>query len=64
MWIARDKDGRLTVFIAKPKRYDEYFGARTVWGTWEAGLWIDKESYPEVTWENSPKELVVKEESV
>lgn len=60
MWIARDKNGELYAYTTKPIRYGEYFGASTDWSILDEELWLDKESYPEVTWENSPKELVVK----
>ena len=59
-WIARDKNGELFIYASKPQRDKDEF------------LLIDKNSdcfeidnndlYPEVTWENSPKELIVKEE--
>ena len=59
-WIARDKNGELFIYTSKPQRDKDEF------------LLIDKNSdcfeidnndlYPEVTWENSPKELIVKEE--
>ncbi len=61
IWIARDKNGSLWVYEAKPWRgpdgkfkleqhNSEYMKVN------------DSNQYPEVTWENSPKELVVKGE--
>lgn len=64
MWIARDRNGSLYAYNRKPVRFEDYFGCLTEWGTWDEELGLDKNDYPEVTWENSPKELVVKEESV
>ena len=68
IWIARDKDGDLYAYNNKPFR--ECAGG----GTYETGRWItakgDSHSYyayklnsdwfPELTWENSPIELVQK----
>lgn len=65
MWIARDKNGGLFAYANRPDRIcDSYFGVITNIGTRGAEFYLDKDQYPEVTWENSPKELVVKEESV
>ena len=63
MWIARDKDGELYAYASRPVRFKEYFGCPTDWRTWDGGFLLDKDQYPEVTWENSPKELVVKEDN-
>ena len=60
MWIARDRNGELYIYTDKPTKNDKY------------GYFYDEDDgnfdhiwdgfFPEVTWENSPKELVVKEE--
>ena len=59
IWIARDKDGSLNLFESKPSRDVCGIG---VWfansGTTSAS--IQNYLYPEVTWENSPIELVPK----
>lgn len=55
IWIARDMDGELWLSVVKPKRLEDSFGHGS-------GYIIPKHHYPEVTWENSPKELVVKGE--
>lgn len=71
IWIARNEDGILLVFDKKPTRafdkergkglldvlesYRWLFQCKQIPGTW---------FYPEVTWENSPIELVVKENFV
>lgn len=61
MWIARDKNGSLFIYEHKPIRLTcTFFGAEEdefgIVGT------INESTHPEVTWENSPKELVVKED--
>ena len=54
VWIARDKDGELCLYKSKPWRnglcfdFDDMFMA------------MDKDMYPEITWENSPKEFELK----
>lgn len=74
MWIARDKDGRLYMFTKKPFRY-EYDSAPWVDTdgvehktriVYEGGkkckrYSLDRNMYPDVTFENSPKELVLRE---
>ena len=60
MWIARDKNGSLWIHITKPVRVDDKLEtAKFLSLRYEI---IPSELYPEVTWENSPKELVVKED--
>lgn len=56
IWIARNKDGTLEAYRAVPVRKKHNFES-------DLSDWVDyleDEMYPEVTWENSPKELVVK----
>lgn len=56
MWIARDEDGCLYVYTSKPKRGKRFFED-------EDGFYrpIPPAEYPELTWENSPKELIIKD---
>lgn len=60
IWIARNSDGTLELYHEKPIRGNTHFKAS------ENGYmkgWIDcldDEMYPQVTWENSPKEMTVK----
>ena len=59
MWIARDKDGSLWLYGAKPIKFVNMFvedGENETLGT------INNSQFPEVTWENSPKELIIKPE--
>lgn len=66
IWIARDKDSRLYLFDYKPIRdeddtqfiYDDTYidSPIFIFGYIE----IDKTLFPEVTWENSPKQVEFK----
>lgn len=60
LWIARDKDGTLAAYHEKPIRKKDRFeeaesGHHKGWADY-----LDDSEYPQVTWENSPKELTVK----
>ena len=50
LWIARDKKGCLTLFTERPERLDILFWAGTA--AYIGNLPDD--SFPDVTWENSP----------
>lgn len=57
IWIARNLDGTLDAYSVKPVRKKKCFES-------EIKDWLeclDDDMYPEVTWENSPKELIVKD---
>ncbi len=56
IWIARNEDGTLEAYKAKPERKKHGFESDIE--DWLDNL--DEDMYPEVTWENSPKELVLK----
>ena len=60
VWIARDKDGEISIYKNKPwKRENEPYHN----GEFDSDDYyinIDKELYPEITWENSPKEFELK----
>lgn len=60
IWIARDKNGSLWVYEAKPWRGQD---GKFKLDQHDSGYMKvnDNSLYPEVTWENSPKELTVKE---
>lgn len=57
MWIARDRDGGLYIYANEPTRSEYGF-----FYSEGDGEFLPNVFYPEVTWENSPKELVVKED--
>ncbi len=65
VWIARRKSGNLYLFFEKPHITDnsqrwhivkDYNNTTLV----DTGIKIDKTKYPEITWENSPKEFELK----
>lgn len=57
LWIARDKDNYIAVYSTKPELYyDEYWDGD--YGTQCINL--NKEMFPEVTFENSPQEVELK----
>lgn len=53
LWIARDKFGSLALYNTKPKRYSSIFRAE------DCCLMIDKNSHPEITWDNSPQQIEI-----
>ena len=55
MWIARNRDGSLYAYTAEPKRQERIFAF--------GGdlLRLSAMEYLDVTWENSPVELVIKQ---
>ena len=57
MWIARDKPGNLWWYEVEPKRGENAFIQQT-----RICAALPDLFYPELTWENSPKELILKEE--
>lgn len=50
LWIARDKSGVLALYPDKPMKMDDI---------WDSDNWfvLDRASFPEVTFENSPQEV-------
>lgn len=54
-WIARDKDGSLFLHNKEPRRTNDWF----VSGKYSCEMRIDKDKFPEVTWENSPKRISI-----
>ena len=54
VWIARDKNGDLSMYNAKPKKMDKFFMPGTIAGK-KVSWWIlPKDRFPKITWENSP----------
>lgn len=60
VWIARDKDGTLAIFENKPILV--YDNSWYVEDCDEEFSIINKDMFPEVTFENSPKQLIIKED--
>lgn len=53
-WIGRSKGGELYVFAEKPKKgTTKFIPASSIWHE------ILEEYYPEITFENSPKKLII-----
>ena len=61
LWIARTRGGKLRMFFNKPNKTDD--------GKWfylddkafvDSGILVDKNNFPEVTFENSPQEVELK----
>lgn len=61
MWIARDENGNLWLYTLKPIKHISTFAPKYYNSFYTQ---ISNVFYPEVTWENSPKELVIKKEDV
>ena len=56
MWVARDEDGSLNIYIDKPSKID----VRGYWRS-EFNYPIPSNLFPEVTWEDEePRELILK----
>ena len=54
LWVARDEDGLIYLYIKKPCLNKHYFDTKYLIGE------IDKDIFPEVTFENSPQEVELK----
>lgn len=56
MWIARDKCGSISIYTDEPIKYIDRFVPYDC-----DGCRLNSDMFPEVTFENSPKELVIKD---
>ena len=57
LWIARDKDGTLSLFKYRPINYADrcwILHEEVEYGNY---IELNSEDFPEITWENSPKEF-------
>ena len=61
LWIARDEDGRLYLHSIKPYLIRKPLSLITYWNN-EDENWMQlrEDSFPEVTFENSPMEVELK----
>ena len=60
MWLARDKDGELYLFLEKPSKREEFWLMSRGTGTITV-IQLPSELFPEVKWEDEePKEIVLK----
>lgn len=57
LWIGRNKDGTLALFKTKPTYFYEE-GCGHYWAS--PALYLPRNEYPEVTFENSPMEVELK----
>jgi frataxin-like iron-binding protein CyaY len=60
VWIARDKNGELYLYKSEPWRCKEDKNGHFDCDADEMLLPMDEDMYPEITWENSPKEFELK----
>lgn len=60
LWIARDKDNSLFIYSKKPIK-DYNFYKYDIEDVLDSTL-IPEELYPELTFENSPKQLIIKQD--
>jgi hypothetical protein len=60
VWIARDKNGELYLYKSEPWRCKEDKNGHFDCDADEMLLPMDSDMYPEITWENSPKEFELK----
>lgn len=54
LWIARDEDGLIYLYMKKPYLITHYFDTEYLIGE------IDKDLFSEITFENSPQEVELK----
>ena len=61
LWIARDKDGSLWLYNAKPDKNSIMFTSVLLSNEeWSEEYPLDDNLFPEVTFENSPREVEIK----
>ena len=60
MWIARDSDNTLWIHEEKPKKCTNPKNKSSFWFSTEGWWEVDESFLPEVTFENSPKEVELK----
>ena len=56
LWVARDKDGDISLYYEKPRL--DILGE--FWGYAPFGMRLSNDSFPELTFENSPQEVEIK----
>ena len=57
MWVARDKDGTLSLFYYKPSRFLDKFWTTALWNK-QPFRTLDQFLFPELTWYHEPIELL------
>lgn len=59
LWIARDLDGELYLYLSEPKKGDYRFTCRYIHEDYIL-LNSEEDWFPEVTFENSPQQVEIK----
>ena len=60
MWIAANENGRLNLFVDRPVRMFDRWRKEGYWAGSYGALELPASKFPEVTFENSPKEAELK----
>ena len=61
MYLARDKEGFLALYVSEPVKDEDVFFPDVDDDEWkEQYIVLDKELFPEVTFENSPVKVEIK----
>lgn len=62
LWVARDKDGELNLYLAKPIRFNNSNGwEKDCWDTDDEFLTIDTNLFPNLKWEDEPRQVELNE---
>ena len=59
MWVARDENGRLYIWIVNPIRHKDCWWLPEQYGTHISNYYvkIDSSFFPEVTWKSGPRKI-------
>ena len=61
MYLARDREGFLALYVSEPAKDEDVFFPDVYDNEWkEQYIVLDKELFPEVTFENSPVKVEIK----
>ena len=60
LWIARNEVGNLKLFKEKPHKEVSMLSMKNYWNDGKDSYTIDSYLFPEVTFENSPREVELK----
>lgn len=62
MWVARDQDGQLFLYISKPWRYsDGSYDWSNAWNNNDPAIPIDENLFPDLKWTDEPLKVELKE---
>lgn len=54
MWVARDSNGILCMYFSEPTNKGKYFSTDD-----KDYIYLKPEMFPDITWENSPKQIKI-----